>query len=225
MGRPHGNPRGDQSALAEPLRLARAWRCGRVPTRCTHWQKSKALPVPRLRRYLARFADGAAEPIVGQRPVRASKAFVTRLDQDKDTKAWLDGQSRKKRHALKAYTHMETKAMGREDHAGRLLRRAEASEAYAQRLKQMVQHLEAERRIVAATTKASRPSTQPLFRAGQSVLQWWASWFKTNGAPPKGKGSKKRPQWYSGEIVHPPVWTDGMLYAGFRFTGWLYPAH
>ena len=120
---------------------------------------------------------------------------------------------------------MESKAMGREDHAGRLLRRAEASEAYAQRLKQMIQHLEAERRIVAATTKASRPSTQPLFRAAQSVLQWWASYFKTNGAPPKGKGSKKRPQWYSGEIVHPPVWTDDMLYARFRFKGWLCPTH
>ena len=118
---------------------------------------------------------------------------------------------------------METIAMGREDRAATLLRRAESSEAYVQRLKQMVQHLEAERRIVAATSKASRPSTQPLFSVGQSVLQWWASYFKTNGAPPKGKRSKKRPQWYSGEIVHPPVWTDDMLYARFRFKGWLYP--
>ena len=118
---------------------------------------------------------------------------------------------------------MESKAMWREDHAGRLLRRAEASEAYAQRLKQMIQDLEAEARIVAAQRPVVPPTKKPLFRAGQSVLQWWASWFKTNGPPPKGKGSKKRPQWYSGEIVHPPVWTDGMLYAGFRFKGWLYP--
>ena len=118
---------------------------------------------------------------------------------------------------------MESKAMNREDQAGRLLRRAEASEAYVQRLMQMVQRLEAEIRIVAATSKDSRPSTEPLFKVGQSVLQWWASYFKTNGEPPKGKRSKKRPHWYSGEIVHPPVWTDGMLYAQFRFKGWVYP--
>ena len=120
---------------------------------------------------------------------------------------------------------MESKAMNREDQAGRLLRRAEASEEYVQRLMQMVQRLKAELRTVAATSKDSLPSTKPLYKVGQSVLQWWASHFKPNGAPPKGKRSKKRPQWYSGEIVHPPVWTDGMLYAGFRFTGWLYPAH
>ena len=118
---------------------------------------------------------------------------------------------------------METKAMGREDRAATLLRRAESSEAYVQRLKQMVQRLEAELRTVEATSKDSLPSTKPLYMLGQSVLQWWASYFKTNGAPPKGKRSKKRPQWYSGEIVHPPVWTDDMLYARFRFKGWLYP--
>ena len=120
---------------------------------------------------------------------------------------------------------MESKAMGREDRAATLLRRAEASEAYAQRLKQIIQDLEAEARIVRATTMASRPSTEPLFRAGQSVLQWWASWFKKGEPTPKGKGKKKRPQWYSGEIVHPPVWTENMLYAGFTYTGWLYPAY
>ena len=118
---------------------------------------------------------------------------------------------------------MESLAMQREDRAGRLLRRAEASEDYVQRLKQMVQRLEAELRTVAATSKDSLPSTKPLYMLGQSVLQWWASYFKTNGAPPKGKRSKKRPQWYAGEIVRAPVWTDDMLYNNDRFKGWVYP--
>ena len=172
-------------------------------------------------------ADGADEPIVGQRPMvlMSPDGADKPLDQDKDTAAWLLLQNRKTKHIMRGKKHMETKAMGREDRAATLLRRAEASEAYAQRLKQIIQDLEAEARIVAATTMASRPSTEPLFRAGQSVLQWWASWFKTGGPTPKGKGRKKRPQWYSGEIVHPPVWTEDMLYAGFTYTGWLYPAH
>ena len=223
MGRPDGRS-------PSPLRLARIWRNARVTRTCPHWQKRRSLPLFTLKRFLARVskmsqssADGAAEPIVGQRPVRACKAFVTRLDQDKDTKAWLLLQNRETKHMLRAYSHMESKAMRREDHAGRLLRRAEASEAYVQRLKQMVQRLEAEIRIVAATSKDSRPSTQPLFSVGQSVLQWWASYFKTNGAPPKGKRSKKRPEWYSGEIVRAPVWTDDMLYNNDRFKGWVYP--
>ena len=118
---------------------------------------------------------------------------------------------------------MESLAMQREDRAGRLLRRAEASEAYVQRLMQMVQRLEAELRTVTATSKDSQPSTKPLFSRGQSVLQWWANWFKTNGEPPKGKRKKKRPSWYSGEIVSDPMWTDDMLYDKTRFKGWVYP--
>ena len=220
--RSHG---GMMGAVEGPRQLVRAGRRGRVATRCTHWQKRRALPVLRLRRFLARFADGAAEPIVGQRPVRASKPFVTTLGQDKETKAWLDGQSRKQRHALRAKIHMESKAMGREDGAATLLRRAEASEAHAQRLQQIIQDLEVEARIVRETKVASRPSTGPLYRAGQSVLQWWASWFKSGEPRPKGKGKKKRPRWYSGEIVHPPVWAENTLYAGFTYTGWLYPAY
>ena len=118
---------------------------------------------------------------------------------------------------------METKAMRQEDRASTLLRRAESSEEYVQRLMQMVQRLKAELRTVAATSKDSLPSTEPLYRFGQSVLQWWASWFKTNGEPPKGKRKKKRPQWYAGEIVSDPVWTDDMLYNKTRFKGWVYP--
>jgi hypothetical protein len=40
----------------------------------------------------------------------------------------------------------------------------------------------------------------PLFRPGQSVRQWWASWFVTNEAPKQYK-KKSRPAWYSGEIT------------------------
>ena len=94
---------------------------------------------------------------------------------------------------------------------GRLLRRADASEAHAQ--------------IVWETREASRPSTDPLYGAGQSVLHWWASWFESGEPRPKGKGKKKRPRWFSAEIGHPPVWAENTLYAGFTYTGWLYAAY
>ena len=94
---------------------------------------------------------------------------------------------------------------------GRLLRRADASEAQAQ--------------IVWETREASRPSTDPLYGVGQSVLHWWSSWFESGEPRPKGKGKKKRPRWFSAEIGHPPVWAENTLYAGFTYTGWLYPAY
>ena len=170
-------------------------------------------------------ADGADEPIVGQRPLPESWPFVTTLEQDKETEAWLVRQNRKTKHTIRAKTHMETMAMSREDRAGTLWRRAEVSEANAKKLQQIIEHLEAEARIVAAQSPAAAATMKPRFRAGQSVLQWWASWFKNGGPPPKSYRKKKRPSWYSGEIVNPPVWTEDMLYAGFKYTGWVYPAH
>ena len=170
-------------------------------------------------------ADGADEPIVGQRPLPESLPFVTTLEQDKETTAWLGRQNRKTKHTLRAKTHMETMAMRREDRAGTLWRRAELSEANAKKMQHIIEHLEAEARIVAAQSPAAAATMKPRFRAGQSVLQWWASWFKNGGPPPKSYRKKKRPAWYSGEIVNPPVWTEDMLYAGFKYTGWVYPAH
>ena len=40
----------------------------------------------------------------------------------------------------------------------------------------------------------------PKFRAGQSVLQWWASWMKSVQETPKNYKKKSRPAWCSAEI-------------------------
>ena len=213
---------------AQPLQLAREWRRARVASTCPHWEKSRVLPLLRLRQFLASFAGGAVEPIVGQRPVRASRPFVTTLDQDKETRAWLDGQNRKQRHDLRSYIHMESMAMCREDHAGTLWRHAQVAEQYAKKLQQIIDDLQAKARIVATQRPAAAAPLEARFRAGQSVLQWWASWFKKEGPAPKvyGKRSKhKRPSWYSGELVSTPVWAENMEYAGVKHTGWVYPTH
>ena len=41
----------------------------------------------------------------------------------------------------------------------------------------------------------------PSFCPGQSIIQWWASWFKTAVEPPKKYKKKLRPAWFSGEVL------------------------
>ena len=46
---------------------------------------------------------------------------------------------------------------------------------------------------------AERPP--PLFKAGQSVHQWWANWMAGAHLPPPGiKGKNGRPAWYSASV-------------------------
>ena len=170
-------------------------------------------------------ADGADEPIVGQRPLPESWPCVATLAQDEETAAWLASQNRRTKQVIRAKRHMEAKAMTREDHVGTLRRRAEVSEANATKLQQIIEDLQAEAWIVAAQSPAARACSEPRFRAGQSVLQWWANWFKNEGPAPKAYSKKKRPAWYSGEILNPAVWTEGKDYAGVKYTGWVYPTH
>ena len=66
---------------------------------------------------------------------------------------------------------------------------------------------------------------EPRFRAGQSVLQWWASWFKNEGPAPQVYGKKTRPSWFAGEILDPAVWMEDKVYEGVKYTGWVYPTH
>ena len=63
---------------------------------------------------------------------------------------------------------------------------------------------------------------QPRFSAGQSVLQWWARWFKNEGPPPKVASKFKRPLWFSVEILTSAVWMEDKHYGGGKYTGWVY---
>jgi hypothetical protein len=45
------------------------------------------------------------------------------------------------------------------------------------------------------------PRPQPLFRGGQSVHQWWATWMSGSYETPLGiKGKTGRPAWYSASV-------------------------
>ena len=41
----------------------------------------------------------------------------------------------------------------------------------------------------------------PAFSPGQSIIQWWASWFKNADEPPKKYSKKNRPAWFSCEVL------------------------
>ena len=73
---------------------------------------------------------------------------------------------------------------------------------------------------------AAVPASNPQFRPGQSVLQWWASWFKSipEGALPEHYGGKSRPTWFSGEVTS-YAGCLSIIYAGRRHTGHCYDAY
>ena len=45
------------------------------------------------------------------------------------------------------------------------------------------------------------PETKPKFHPGQSMIQWWASWFKTATVVPALYNKTNRPAWCSGEVL------------------------
>jgi len=85
------------------------------------------------------------------------------------------------RRRARGSEHMETKTMKREDDRSTLI-------------------------VLLSNAKATpvvpiAPPPVEQFSPGQSVLQWWASWFKDCVALPKQYGKKKkRPTWFSGEV-------------------------
>jgi hypothetical protein len=74
----------------------------------------------------------------------------------------------------------------------------------------------------AAIPSVSRVPPQ-LFGTGQSVLQWWASWFAKcpEGNTPKQINKKLRPGWFSAEVLAYKGYED-VVYGGVRTTGHCY---
>ena len=144
------------------------------------------------------------------------------------------------RQESKGYTHMEGKRMVREDHRlaycrrefakmERLLQLKEQEDAKKDRvdaLQEAVDALTAETRELRALQGRSQAvRAKPVFSTGQSVLQWWASWFKDSKSAPGQYKAKQRPSWFSGEVASPGVFVEDKMYAGMSFTGWMYSTH
>ena len=59
------------------------------------------------------------------------------------------------------------------------------------------------------------PETKRKFHPGQSMIQWWASWFKTATVVPALYNKTNRPAWFSGEVLAHAGYKS-MKYAGIQ---------
>jgi len=121
---------------------------------------------------------------------------------------------------------------GRERMSGHAMVREDRISEYREALDR------ADARVVAAETASSSaaaasaslaqaasaaPLPEAKFSSGQSVLQWWASWFADckEGETPKQINKKLRPGWFSAEIISAMGPMDS-VYAGVRKSGHCY---
>ena len=49
-------------------------------------------------------------------------------------------------------------------------------------------------------TPPAPTTTRPLFKNGQSIIQWWASWMSEADEIPKSYAGNNRPKWFNGEV-------------------------
>ena len=74
-----------------------------------------------------------------------------------------------------------------------------------------------------AQAASAAPLPEAKFSSGQSVLQWWASWFADckEGETPGQTNKKLRPGWFSAEVISAMGLMD-IVYAGVRKSGHCY---
>ena len=119
--------------------------------------------------------------------------------------------NKKARKLALGFEHMEKKRMITEDAISAALQRIEKAEANAAAMLAQAEDLA----LVAAAAVAASPARPAKFRPGQSVCDWWASWFKECRKAPENYGKKKRPAWFSAEVLSYVGWQT-VHYAGFQ---------
>ena len=137
------------------------------------------------------------------------------MDLETEKKLFLESRAVKRNH--RHDEHCETKRMKAADDRSRLVEAATA----AATLKEALAEAAA---AAAAESTAPQPSPKSLFQTGQSVLNWWAPWFKEcgPGQHPRTYKGKQRPSWYMSEIVSVAGWRDDVPYAGALMSGFMY---
>jgi hypothetical protein len=140
-----------------------------------------------------------------------SEAIIHR---DSVAKKWARNQAKKTRKYVEGREMMVGKKMVAEDRESEIQRVLELAASRTSR---------AEVALAAAHDSGGPPVPKNLFGTGQSVLQWWASWFAkcAEGETPKRIGKKLRPSWYSADITS-YVGHQTIVYAGVRTTGHCY---
>ena len=120
--------------------------------------------------------------------------------------------------------HMEAKRMITEDSLGAARQSIDKVGATAAAVLAQAQAiaLVAEAVGTASASSSGAPAPpEPKFRPGQSVCHWWASWFKECSKAPKQYRGKKRPAWFSGEVLSHDGWQT-QHYAGCQVEAHFY---
>ena len=126
------------------------------------------------------------------------------MQRDQEATNAYNMQSKKTRVNLRCWWKAETVFMGKADRDSKIWQAIDKRLEDSQR----------------ATAEALAPS-EPKFHAGQSVLQWWATWMKSATHPPKRYNKKDRPWWFSAEVLSIAGYGT-ITYAGEKWTGSLY---
>ena len=130
---------------------------------------------------------------------------------------WTDNSKLARKLAL-GFEHMEKKRMITEDAIGAALQRIEKAEANAAAMLAQAEDLAL---VAAAAVAASPARLEAKFQPGQSVCHWWASWFKECSKAPKQCRGKKRPAWFSAEVLSYDGWQT-RHYAGCQVEAHFY---
>ena len=148
-------------------------------------------------------------------PVHVAKAHPTE-EQMRDFMWSKDYASMPKRMKIleKGFRHMEANRMQKEDRDSDL---RGALEFMTLAVKEVVvqeriveekiveriviqEKVVVEEKIVKVYVEKDADATEPLFRAGQSVHQWWAGWMAGTADAPAGIKGKARPAWFSSSV-------------------------
>jgi hypothetical protein len=97
----------------------------------------------------------------------------------------------------KGFIHMEVKRMMQEDRESKLRGLAERTPHFVETFVQV--EIEKIVEKVVYVEKDARPS-EPLFKGGQAVHQFWAAWMNGAEVSPTGIKGKARPAWFNSQV-------------------------
>jgi cobalamin biosynthesis Mg chelatase CobN len=149
----------------------------------------------------------AAEREAAERHADEARVLAIILANDYDASEAVKQGSKKQKKSDQGLERMRSHAMATADRESCIQRALDLADA----------------RVVAAESSASAVE-QPKFGTGQAVLKWWAHWFADTGVnkmPMQLKG-KKRPAWYSAEIIRCAEILD-ITYDGLRTADHMLP--
>ena len=113
--------------------------------------------------------------------------------------------SNKKVKLLRSHAHAENAHM---------MRSSEEGYGAARLSSYMDEHDALKIGLAIAQTPITASNPPPRFKHGETIIQWWAPWFRDAKELPATYSGNNRPAWFKGEILAVFSW-QSVMYAGF----------